>query len=297
MSLLGIDVSHHQGEVNWHSVARSNVKFAFCKATEGNTFVDSHFARNWEQIQDVGLYRGAYHFGRPGSDPETQAIHFASTVGHLGFGDLPPVLDIEVDDGHPAKHVLDWSRSFVQKAEALLGRKLIIYTGAFWRGPLKNPNDAFFAARDLWLAAYRKNPVVPASWQKYTFWQFTEGTHNDPRPIQGVRPCDQNLFDGDEAALKALCSPTAAPPAVVVPEEHPQAAFGGTSFVWPRTPAMSGGAIRQWQMRMLELGFSLDQDGVYGPQSKAVCIAFQRDNGLSADGIVGPRTWAACFAT
>jgi peptidoglycan hydrolase-like protein with peptidoglycan-binding domain len=104
------------------------------------------------------------------------------------------------------------------------------------------------------------------------------------------------LFDGDLAALNKLCNPMAAPPPIVVPEAHPQALFAGTSFVWPHTPALSGGAVRQWQARMAELGFDVDQDGVYGPQSKAACIAFQRDHGLSADGIVGPRTWAACFA-
>jgi peptidoglycan hydrolase-like protein with peptidoglycan-binding domain len=35
----------------------------------------------------------------------------------------------------------------------------------------------------------------------------------------------------------------------------------------------------------------------YGPQSKGVCVAFQREKGLKADGIVGPVTWSACFRT
>src|SRR4051812_18934171 len=68
MRTLGIDVSHYQKNVNWESVARSDVKFAFAKATESNSAVDHFFAANWRGIQDAGLFRGAYHFGRPGTD-------------------------------------------------------------------------------------------------------------------------------------------------------------------------------------------------------------------------------------
>jgi len=32
-------------------------------------------------------------------------------------------------------------------------------------------------------------------------------------------------------------------------------------------------------------------DGIFGPQTQAAVIAFQRDNGLVPDGIVGPATW------
>ena len=40
----GIDVSHHQGNVNWHRVAEAGISIAFAKATEGNTFSDPQFA-------------------------------------------------------------------------------------------------------------------------------------------------------------------------------------------------------------------------------------------------------------
>jgi lysozyme len=295
MSVRGIDVSHHQGEVNWFSVATSDVKYAFVKATEGNTFVDQQFDRNWRRIQEAGLLRGAYHFGRPGRDPETQAVHFSSVVGPLGFGDLPPVLDLEEDDGHGPAHVLEWARAFTRKAEALFGRKLIVYTGAFWRGEMGNPDDPLFRERALWLAAYVQNPVVPASWKRWTFWQYTDGKHNGPVAIPGVPPCDQDLFAGDATQLAALCDPGAVPPVEPTPVPQPGNAWPNIAFVWPRRPTVSGPAVRQWQTRMVELGFTLDIDGAYGPQSKAACTAFQRDRGLSADGIVGRRTWNACF--
>ncbi len=55
MSVLGIDVSHFQGEIDWDAVARSEMRFAFVKASEGNTMVDSRFQRNWTACQDAGL--------------------------------------------------------------------------------------------------------------------------------------------------------------------------------------------------------------------------------------------------
>src|SRR5690242_5333217 len=74
--IFGLDVSHHQGTLSWPSIASGGVEFCFIKATEGTSFVDDKFERNWRGAQDAGLFRGAYHFGRVGSDPATQAVHF-----------------------------------------------------------------------------------------------------------------------------------------------------------------------------------------------------------------------------
>ena len=43
----GIDVSAHQGEVDWEAVASDGIGFAYLKATEGGDFVDRRFADNW----------------------------------------------------------------------------------------------------------------------------------------------------------------------------------------------------------------------------------------------------------
>ena len=80
MSLLGIDVSHYNGEVDWFSVSDSDVKFAFAKATEGTSMVDDRFANNWKGMGDAGLLRGAYHFARPGGDPEAQCSRIAEPL-------------------------------------------------------------------------------------------------------------------------------------------------------------------------------------------------------------------------
>jgi lysozyme len=293
--VLGIDVSHHQREVDWFAVSNSAVKFTFAKATEGSTWVDPQFETNWRALRQVGLFRGAYHFGRPGGDPETQAVHFHSIVGALGFRDLPPVLDLEVSDGHLAAHVLAWAEAFVTRAEALFQRTLIVYTGGFWRSELKDARIPFFGARPLWLAAYTANPKLPASWDRWTLWQYSDGSQNGGTAVPGLRgPVDQNHFDGGEEGLLALCKDEMVAAPTPVPGVGP--AWPGVFFVWPHTPPVAGDGVRAFQTRLIALGFELDADGLYGPESRAACRAFQRDRGLTPDGIVGPRTWDRCFA-
>jgi peptidoglycan hydrolase-like protein with peptidoglycan-binding domain len=55
--------------------------------------------------------------------------------------------------------------------------------------------------------------------------------------------------------------------------------------------------VQLWQQRMKDLGYSIDVDGYYGPQSAQVARQFQEDNGLKIDGYVGPQTWAASFSS
>jgi len=55
--------------------------------------------------------------------------------------------------------------------------------------------------------------------------------------------------------------------------------------------------VRHWQQTMVARGWHLVVDGRYGPQSAAVCTAFEREKGLHVEtpGIVGPQVWRATF--
>ena len=47
------------------------------------------------------------------------------------------------------------------------------------------------------------------------------------------------------------------------------------------------------QQRLVQLGYEVGIDGVYGPQTEAAVMQFQRDHKLWVDGIVGPVTTKA----
>jgi peptidoglycan hydrolase-like protein with peptidoglycan-binding domain len=61
-------------------------------------------------------------------------------------------------------------------------------------------------------------------------------------------------------------------------------------------PMMRGDDVRTWQKQMRKRGWtSLVVDGIYGPHSEKVCMAFQKEKRLQVDGIVGPKTWEATW--
>lgn len=128
--LLGVDVSRHQGTIDWERVARDGIRFAYLKATEGGDFVDDHFASNWQAAADAGLDRGAYHFFtlcRAGAD---QADNFLRTVPRDARA-LPPAVDLELVGncaGRPPREALLVElEAFVDKVEAAIGKKLVVY--------------------------------------------------------------------------------------------------------------------------------------------------------------------------
>ena len=92
----GIDVSHHQGEIDWHKIKSQNISFAYIKATEGGDFKDPQFKKNWDHALEAGLRVGAYHFFRPETDGVLQAENFISSVPEYK-NMLPPAIDVEID--------------------------------------------------------------------------------------------------------------------------------------------------------------------------------------------------------
>lgn len=192
--VLGIDVSHHQENIDWAVVAKS-VHFVFIKATEGVTYTDPHFRDNWKQAGENGLLRGAYHFYRPDSPADKQAEHFAATVGKES--ELPLVLDLENPVGLPdSAQLLKDVKLFLDTVEQSTGRKPIIYTMPnFWNMHMKG---AVWANQyDLWIAHYttRAEPSVPAPWDHWLFWQYTQTGNGKSVGIEEGN-VDMNWFNG-----------------------------------------------------------------------------------------------------
>ncbi|WP_236572280.1 N-acetylmuramoyl-L-alanine amidase [Nocardiopsis sp. FR4] len=53
--------------------------------------------------------------------------------------------------------------------------------------------------------------------------------------------------------------------------------------------------LRRWQKQMLVRGWSIDADGLYGPQTARIAEQFQREKRLGVDALIGPATWAAAW--
>lgn len=189
----GIDVSNYQhpggAPINWPAVRQSGVEFAFIKATEGpvgcggNYYTNPWFQRDWAESAAAGVYRGAYHFARPGdvASAVNQARHFVQTVGNMnGPRDLPPVLDIESSCGLDAAGIAAFARAWVYEVARLTGRTPILYTYFyFWRDTVQA--DPSLGHLPLWIATYGPRPMVPPPWGQWTFWQ-----HSSTGAVPGI---------------------------------------------------------------------------------------------------------------
>ncbi len=195
---FGIDVSHHNGKIDWAKVAAGPSNFVFMKATEKDNFVSPAFAGNWAAAK--GLKRGAYHFFRPGVSGAAQAAYFLSKYSPRK-GDLLPALDLEDFDGSSKAAFLSEVRAWIGVVSAAIGDKLpFIYTSAsFWK---KIGNPGSFGGHPLWVAHYTNaaSPNVPNGWSDYTIWQYS-----DSGDVDGIKSgCDVNLFNGPPAQLASF---------------------------------------------------------------------------------------------
>ncbi|TNE49771.1 MAG: glycoside hydrolase family 25 protein [Bacteroidetes bacterium] len=197
-TLQGIDVSHHQSEIDWARVTqRHDLHFAFVKATEGGDFEDTLFCSNWSALREIGVRRGAYHFFRPGTCGYEQALHFLKTVV-LEPGDLAPVLDLEVTEGVQTTDMLEEARVWLQTVERSLNIRPIIYTNQnFYEKYLSGVFDNY----PLWIARYSDEAPLLSGAAVWNFWQYS-----DEGQVDGIgREVDLNVFRGTPEMLDRMC--------------------------------------------------------------------------------------------
>lgn len=198
--LNGIDVSHHNHEIDWGRVASAGIAFAYAKASEGNSLPDSRFAENWAGMKAAGIPRGAYHYYAVGDDPSVQAQNFISKVT-LEPGDLPPMVDIETGSGEPDSQMRADLHSFLKTLVGHYGVGPMIYTGPYYWNAHFN---ASFSVYPLWVAEYGVSQPKPVTgWGGWTIWQ-----HNQSGQVDGIAGnVDSDYFNGSMDQLKKFMVP------------------------------------------------------------------------------------------
>ena len=200
--VYGIDVSFWQGNINWAQLSlpcdesggvsgripaprnQRPVQFAFIRSTKSDAIVDTLYQRNYNEAKQLGIPCGTYHFLTDTVSGKIQAELFLS---HARFepGDLPPVLDVEID----SPDIIPKAKEWLEIVERECGAQAIIYSNMHvYTTRIKD--DPVLGTRDLWLAKPRGGmPDVP----KCMFWQFTHEGH-----VWGIidNVVDINMFNG-----------------------------------------------------------------------------------------------------
>ncbi|MBI2257464.1 MAG: glycoside hydrolase family 25 protein [Flavobacteriia bacterium] len=172
-SSVGIDISHHQGEMDWKKLFRKNafdtlIHFVYCKASEGITHVDREWKKNRVWLLKNNKNHGAYHFFLPDEDPLLQAKHFLS-LWKKQDGDLPPVLDIEIE-AKDLKVLYKNMTVWLNEVEKISGMRPIIYTSLNF---YEEKFHSTFMNYKFWIAAYSRKPDCIND-DRILHWQFTE---------------------------------------------------------------------------------------------------------------------------
>jgi GH25 family lysozyme M1 (1,4-beta-N-acetylmuramidase) len=168
---LGVDISHHQGTMNWAKTKAAGAWYAFIKATQRLNYTDPQFIINWQGAKAAGLLTAPYHFFLPTYDPIAQAEYFVSVVKATGRdSDLPYVLDVE--EGGSTAGFSDMVKACLNRIHQLTGRKPLLYCGIYYANHYLTTVTP--AQADLWIANWtiKNDPYMPAEWDKWHFWQY-----------------------------------------------------------------------------------------------------------------------------
>lgn len=200
-TIKGVDVSYYEPSIDWARARADGIEFAFIRVSDGLSFLDPKFASHWAGAKAAGVIRGAYQFFRPAEDPIAQADLLLAHMGPLEAGDLPPVIDVEVDGGLAPDAVAASVRAWVARVTAALGRPPIIYAGLYsWHDLTGN---ADLTASPLWVAQWTSAacPDIPTPWQSWMFWQYSATDH-----VAGIdgETLDVNVYDGTRDDLLAF---------------------------------------------------------------------------------------------
>lgn len=199
-SVRGIDVSAHNGEIDFNQVANSGIAFVWMKASEGESVRDARFAENFDNAVSAGLHVGAYHFFRFDCDGVMQAMNLCRALGPVK-PDMGIAIDVELENNPtdvPDSEILLNLASMADYL-SMRGYPVTFYTN-------KEGYNRFIASQfadyPLWICSF-------SNWEPFeqgetpgpdTPWRFWQYSHSGTIPgIDG--PVDLNVFSSTRSAL------------------------------------------------------------------------------------------------
>jgi GH25 family lysozyme M1 (1,4-beta-N-acetylmuramidase) len=179
---------------DWQAVVDNGVRYVYSKASDGSG-LDLSFAKFWTDLKAKHeakvLFRGAFHFLRPGIDADRQADAFLHAIGAVNGqkpAQLSPVLDIEWsnkaiipntpeflacpasrrtqnDQGKffcdmwyqvPSATIAVIAKKWIDRVEQATGAPVTIYTNptAWWNPVMSSDGDDVLRNRAVWTSRY-----------------------------------------------------------------------------------------------------------------------------------------------
>lgn len=270
--IKGIDISYHQGDVDFQKIAQDGVKFIVLR--EGyRKKIDGKFIDYVKGCQENNIIIMAYHFIY--TDGATPSENAQATFDHIKEAGLDPTkiwiaADLEYDtwtrNGEKCtkEKCTKYTKDFLDKLKDLGCNKLFIYCNQDY---YKNYYDWSQLDYPIWLADYNGEPNFPCAMQQYT----SKGKVNG---IKGNVDMDW-LFDASMLKEK---------------EETIEAPKKTSNTL---SKGAKGESVKVLQKMLIELNYSCGKsgaDGNFGKNTLSAVKEFQKNNNLTVDGIYGEKT-------
>ena len=195
-TVKGVDVSSYQGDIDWPLLVSQDIDFAYIKATEGSSYQDPYFDRNWQGASETDIRIGAYHFFSFESGGDTQAQNFINTVEPVD-NMLPPVIDVEYYGSFGSVETINVDeirnelRIMVDALTEAYGMKPVIYVS---EDSYLTIVQGCFEDCGLWYRSVYSGVPGDVDW---TFWQYS-----NRHRLQGYDGeevfVDMNVYRGNE---------------------------------------------------------------------------------------------------
>ncbi len=175
-SVVGIDVSHHQQDIDWQQVKASGVEFVMVRLgyrgiTEGDLHTDEYALANLAGAKAAGLSVGAYFFSQAVTveEAEQEAAYALEILGDFPL-DLPLAFDWEIEartETVDRQTATDCARAFCETVEEA-GCQSMIYFNSY---QAKQRLDLLqLTDYPWWLAMYDAENAFPC---RFDIWQYT----------------------------------------------------------------------------------------------------------------------------
>lgn len=210
----GIDVSYHNGNLDWSVIKNAGVEFAILRAAyrgygdEGTLLKDSKFAEYIRGAQAYGIPVGAYIYSQAITTKEAvqEANYILNIVKNYSL-DLPIVFDYEFSPSSEGRTNLAWAEGELNKTKMTnitlafcntiksAGYDVMVYANKTFLNKNIDHEVIEDAGYEIWLAHYTKSTDYTGD---YRIWQYTS-TGRIPGIADKVFDCNF-MYSGDIAS-------------------------------------------------------------------------------------------------
>lgn len=296
MILKGIDVSYHQGVIDWGKVKSSGIQFAILRAGYGKNNIDKQFCANANGCQRVGIPFGVYWFSYACSAAMAR-LEAQYCVQVLKPYDVtyPVSFDLEYDTvSYAKKHgvtitrslATDMATAFCEEVERM-GYKGMNYANRDYMLTMFRE-----IPYDLWFARYSDAPGR----KDMAIWQYSSsGTVPGISGKVDMNYCYKDYAENSAKASRSVIQKGDVGPNVgQIQEVLKEQGWNGDDGKVLQIDNIFGECTKQALIKA-QTYYEITADGIWGPECESIILQrwvyrLQFTIGANKDGIAGPVT-------